>query len=255
MRAVIIAIIIIFAAASAPLAQHRVAANTTLVKNFELSVYEEGRNPLPWMSFRRWKEEVRAVVIGKSSRTYIRNVREILHDFETLTGLSFSLSESDSAASLQIVFVPRNWYRNAVENTFETPEQVQCFATTTANGLGWIETAVVIIPDDLSRSNIEICLAHELMHALGFMGHPDPRFHSALRNGNAPQNITLNDRIMIRTYYDPSITAGMMRDEVVNTARRIINKLRNDAAIAEDPMEVLSQKRPIQMWGTEPGPV
>ena len=238
------------------LAQGPIAATSFLLQNFERMVFDERLDPLPWSAFWRWREEVRAVIIGDKGMAYSKQVRHLFRDFEALTGVRFTLSESDSAATLEIVFAARDWYRNAAARTFPEPEQVQCFASTTKGHNGWIQSAYVVIPDDLSQRSVETCLAHELMHVLGFAGHPTRTFSSALRSkGRASETLTTNDLLLIRTFYDPTITPAMGREDLMAAVRSIVTELRNEAGRSDDPMEVLTQRHPLQLWWLDTAPV
>lgn len=242
------------ALAAPALAQNRPSTTFVLLSNFEKMVFDESRAALPWSPFRRWQEDVRGVVIGEGGEAHIDHVRGLFRDFQALTGLGFTLSEADSAANIEILFASRDWYRNATAQTFAEPRRVQCFTNTSMNSTGGIEYAFVVIPEDLSRREVETCLAHELMHTLGFAGHPDRRFDSALRSGNAAPALTVNDRILIRTYYDPAITAAMLREDMLDVARSIADELRNEVGRADDPMDVLTQRRPVELWWLDAAP-
>ena len=243
------------AVSTSVLAQGPLAATSFLLQNFERMVFDERLDPLPWSAFRRWREEVRAVIVGDKGMAYSEQVRHLFRDFEALTGVGFTLSEADSAATLEIVFAGREWYRNATARTFPEPEQVQCFSNTTTGHNGWIQSAFVVIPDDLSRRAVETCLAHELMHVLGFAGHPTRTFNSALRNGRAAETLTTNDLLLIRTFYDPTITPSMGREDLMVAVRGILTELRNEVGRSDDPMEVLAQRHPLQLWWMTTAPV
>lgn len=245
---------VLLIAASPASAQNRPAAASTLQRNFEAMVFDTTVDVLPWSPFRRWREEVRAVLIGDGSRAFAPQLRALFRDFEALTGIRFTLSESDSAATVEIVFVDREWYVNAAARSFAEPERVQCFANTVMGGRGWMQSGFVVIPDDLPTHEVAVCLAHELMHVLGFSGHPARTFASVLRNGDAPSALTINDRILLRAYYDPEIRAGMLHDELFAASRRILQSLREAVMRSDDAMEVLTQRRRIDDWLPEAPP-
>lgn len=67
---------------------------------------------------------------------------------------------------------------------------------------------------------------HELLHGLGFRGHSDIVKNSVLGERSAPLiELPLNDKIIVRTLYDPRITPGMPREEALEVAREVIREL------------------------------
>ncbi|MDA1132264.1 MAG: DUF2927 domain-containing protein [Proteobacteria bacterium] len=235
-------------AASPATAQDRPATASTLQRNFEAMVFDATVEVLPWSPFRRWREEVRAVLIGEGSEAFAPHLRALFGEFEALTGIRFTLSESDSAATVEIVFARRDWYLGAAARSFTEPERVQCFSNTVMGGQGWMLSGFVVIPDDLPRREVEVCLAHEMMHILGFSGHPSRTFSSVLRNGNAPSALTINDRILLRAFYDPELRAGMLHEEMFAASQRILRTLRDAVMRSDDAMAVLTQRRRVNDW-------
>jgi hypothetical protein len=167
---------------------------------------------------------------------------------EAVTGLEFSVPEADSDAAIQIFFSERDWYRSAAARSFPRPEQVLCFSNTNVNLYGEIDSATAVIPNDLGAVRVGECLAHEIMHTLGFQGHPAPTLHSALRNGDAPEVFTVNDLVLIRTLYDDRLTTNMLRAEVLATAREIIGGLLDRLKDTDNPLAALTQRQPVNWW-------
>jgi hypothetical protein len=54
--------------------------------------------------------------------------------------------------------------------------------------------------------------------------------------------LSINDKILIRTLYDPRIYSGMPREDAMEMAREIITDLVSRIEAGEDPDVVLNQK-------------
>ncbi len=61
---------------------------------------------------------------------------------------------------------------------------------------------------------------------------------SIFSNNLRPESLTINDKILVRTLYDPRIKPGMRRQQAVNMARKIITEL--IAAINEKGEQALA---------------
>jgi hypothetical protein len=186
-----------------------------------------------WGTIKRWAKPISAVIIGDGGEEYRTKLRVLLSQLAALTGLEFLVPEADSAATTQIFFSERDWYASQAARSFQRPDQVQCFSNTNANMFGEIQTAFVVIPNDLRADRVAECLAHEIMHTVGFSGHPQRTFYSALGNGNSPEVYTVND---------------MMRAEVLATAREVMVDLLERVNNSDNPLEALAQRKPINWW-------
>ena len=219
-----------------------------LVRNFERMAFPEDEKIEAWGTIKRWKNPISAVIIGDGGKEYTTKLRVLFSQLEALTGLEFSVPEADSAATTQIFFSERDWYASQAARSFQRPDQVQCFSHTDTNIFGEIKTAFVVIPNDLGAEMVAECLAHEIMHTIGFPGHPQRTFYSALGNGNSPEVFTVNDLILIRMLYDQRLTTDMLRAEVLATAREVMIGFLELIKNYDDPLAALAQRQPINWW-------
>ena len=223
-----------------------------LVRNFERIAFREDPSIEEWSTIQRWTGPISAVLVGDGGAEYRGVLRGLFSQLEALTGLEFKVPEADSAATTEVFFSERDWYRSQAARSFDRPEAVQCFSNTSANIFGEIQSAFVVIPNDLRADRVGECLAHEIMHTLGFPGHPQRTFFSALGNGNSPEVFTVNDLILIRTLYDQRLTTDMLRAEVLATARQVMIGLLELVNNSADPVAALAQRQPINWWEFDP---
>jgi len=84
------------------------------------------------------------------------------------------------------------------------------------------------------------CLMEELMNAIGFFEDTGLLSPSAIHDYPSDQIFSANDKLLIRTLYDPRLKAGMARDEALSIARQVIEEL--VAAYHEHGEEALYQR-------------
>ena len=230
----------------------RPSSPDALLRNFERMAFGEDGPALEWSTLERWGQPVAAILVGDGGEPYRADIETVFAIFEAMTGLEFTLPQADSAADIEIFFSERAWFRSATANRFPQSGRVLCFANTLTDFSGTVISAVAVIPNDLRETRVDECIAHELMHTLGFPGHPSRTLNSALRNGNASRNLTVNDMILIRTLYDPRLRPGMLRGEVLLLAKEIIGEMLGRVRTAADPVAALAQRRPIDWWKIDP---
>jgi hypothetical protein len=101
---------------------------------------------------------------------------------------------------------------------------------------GGAMTRGVVIFGTLVEGNLQACLSHEIMHAMGFLNH-SPILPSTLSPLHAEQDFTLWDEVALRVLYDDRLRPGMTEDEAMPIARQIIRELRNsELTTRENPV-------------------
>jgi hypothetical protein len=209
----------------------RLADLNTMVQNYRNMVYGGQAG--------RWRTGVRVFLLGDNVENYRAQVVALLDEFELLTGVSFSLVENEDLANLRIYFSARAWFNSQAARAFDDAQRVLCFTNTRTQN-GTIQAAFVVIPEDLQPRASRSCLAHEMMHAIGFGGHPPQTFDSALRNGVAADRLTTTDRIIIRARYDDRLRDAANGTQAMGIATQVLGDLLARVHEAGNAMDVLA---------------
>jgi hypothetical protein len=209
-----------------------------LTENFATMVYDDLAEPGVANRLIRWGQPVRVAMTGNVEKASLQEVSALLDEFEVLTSVRFLISPPERA-NLIIIISREDFDRSAL--LISHPDNVQCVTTTAGGGLGSITGAQILIPDDLDAVTTTKCLAHELMHALGFQGHPSLLFPSALSNEPSYATLSINDRILIRALYDNRLDWDMSRTTMVKNARSIITELLDQVEDADDVLAALAR--------------
>lgn len=187
---------------------------------FNASVGDEG-------FIKKWRFKEVLVYMVDTSFGYMNDeLDSIIRDLNVLTdtNLVFRKTTNKSIATLLIYLTDKN--------TFFTAEPVASVSYQTLSGIGFtytfwgsdkkIDRAVVF--NDMARQNNNTFLdnryviRHEMMHALGFLGHvtlPDFSSSCLFNSYNLVTSYSAFDKRMIPLLYNPAIKAGM-RDAELN---------------------------------------
>jgi hypothetical protein len=162
-----------------------------------------------------------------------------LERLRRLTGLAFSEEERWPESNFLVLFVSEERYAFWIER-YMAPARRHLLARLAGTScLGFlrhhritfeIELAVAIIPVERARARglMNACIAEETTQVLGLLN--DVEIPGTLFNdtGDA-RDLTPLDEMLVRLLYDPSLKAGMRRDEALAAARVALPKLRASA--------------------------
>ena len=112
-------------------------------------------------------------------------------------------------------------------------EDYNCFAAHSLWGNS-INKAVIIIATELEDDSISFCLQRRLTQMLGLMNNSDLIRPSVFSGWDwYLVDLSVNDRILVRTLYDKRMRVGLHRDEALEVARLIITELVAEAKANE----------------------
>ena len=182
-----------------------------------------------------WSISPTVVVTGRSANYLEPFVGALLNTVNLATGMTMTLRQTSAGTEdMYIRLVPRAEFhmRNAL-----------CYNSVSVRGPNQRNRKeYLVIPNDHSSAMIRVCVAHEMMHALGFKNYPSAGFHSALNVHKDLDAFTTNDLILMRTLYDPAINPAMNRDQIMALAPDIIRKVRRAFSRAGGDLAALSQR-------------
>ena len=112
-------------------------------------------------------------------------------------------------------------------------EYINCFAHYSAHGLS-IDKAVIIISSNLNDSLVSLCIVNKLLQMLGLTYNSELIRPSVFSRWDWKlRELSINDRIIIRTLYDKRMRVGSHREEALEVARQIITELVAEAKANE----------------------
>ena len=183
----------------------------------------------------------RLVLVGRRGPGADTAAHSVMRVFERMTGIPSEVADGEAWSEFRIDFVPRARFTELAALGGGTATQLarlsfeaRCYEL---SGRG---TEQIVIPDSLSDSQAAQCVAHELMHAFGFGGHP--KVQSVLNQRGAWLTLTRNDLVLLRTLYDERLQPGMSADEVMRLVPIIIAELLRLLEGAADPVEALARR-------------
>lgn len=191
----------------------------------------------------RWEQPIYVYIDGATSDEMEDRLRWHLERFQMLSGTELHYATRRDQANLLINMT------TASDVISRAGSADTLCLTQYEPSSGPIDYADIYIPlgEPVWLDN---CMAHELMHAVGFYAHPkDNGNRSVLEQGAPPRlrTFTALDVAGIRMLYDPRLRVGLPRDRALPIARIIAQEL-----IADWPDET-RPPRPGEPLGTAGG--
>ena len=183
---------------------------------------------------RKWDGPVDVVIAGSASGNYKEFAQKHLDELSRLTGLEISLTEGPAQRRTNFLVVVDD--RKAIDQVLadmevpyenrELNSRATCFALV-APETERIVAAITAIPSEHPEEIIRHCILEETTQALGLYADADMIQPSVFSERTHPSltELPLNDKIIVRTLYDPRITPGMPREEALEVAREVIGEL------------------------------
>lgn len=177
----------------------------------EMALWHDNRDPVP---VRKWNQNLRVRVTGPMSSNYDELVMGHLNKIAGLAKLRVERSAPGATdENLLIVFDESSYY---VVNG----RRAGCVAETRYSANGVIAKATLTINLNMG-SELRQCIIHELMHAIGFPGHPHG-INTVLSYVYKSETLTEIDQMSLRVLYDSRIQSSMLHLPALMAARQII---------------------------------
>lgn len=167
----------------------------------------------------RWSSPVAAGVVEGADAANVQLAKEAVFELGAVAGIRIDWRPAgDPATALRLHFTDKT------EFTIHRAERAECYANTGVAVTGEIvEADIYVSRSRLGGWNTD-CLAHELLHAFGWLGHTH-RLRSANSYVHGETDLTEWDRILMHTLYDPRLERGSVKAEAMPVARVIIAEL------------------------------
>lgn len=209
--AVAIAAAAVLAVPAAAVANDEKRVEHYLQAFYESALWHDGKSAV-WV--RKWAQPLRVRMVGPMSETYRDLVLGRLKAMTAIAGLDFSVQQTgDRTTNFLIEFIDTSSLvangraAGCVTHTYSGPGNLYAYAHVMIN---------LRMGNELAH-----CITHELMHALGFPGHPHG-IDSVLSYVHHRDDLTETDRMSLRVLYDPRIEAGAFQLPAIAAAREAI---------------------------------
>ena len=223
------------------------AAPDTLLAKFDRTVFysDDGRHAMvPRQRLEKWARPIKVVIVGSLSQAHREFVEVHFAELSLLTGLPITLQGGRGSIREAVTSLDRREANfvvaidsrgrldrlqaalGASDGERWTNSRVVCFFYASPRR-GRIVEAFAAIPNMHREALLRHCIVEETTQALGLFADADMIQPSMFSERTPPilGQLTLNDKIIVRTLYDPRITPNMPREEALAVARGVIAEL------------------------------
>ena len=190
---------------------------------YEAALWNDGRWPI---NIRKWNRPLRVKIAGSMPGSYADLVVTRLRDMTGLAGLDMKVLASGEP--------DENFLVQFIETTqlYASGRAAGCVTQPKYADDGSLSYVTLLINLNVNFE-LRACIAHELMHAMGFMGHPH-QSDSVLSYIYKRDNLTPLDKMALRILYDPKLKLRVYQLPAMVEARDVlVDKLIADGASAE----------------------
>ncbi len=176
---------------------------------YESALWNDGRWPV-WI--RRWDKPIRVRLTGPMASSYTDMVMQKLNRMAALAGVKVTvLGPEDRTENLRVEFLETN-------QLYAGGRAAGCIAH--VNG-GSTITSVRLQINLAMGFGLRHCIVHELMHAMGFLGHPHD-IDTVLSYRYQREDLTEIDKILLKTMYDARVKPGMYQLSAMPVVREVV---------------------------------
>ncbi len=224
-----------------------IAEPERLVTKFDLTAFRDHKSRRVMNAVHKWAGQVR-IDLNDTPDRYWAHVEHVVRDLSCLTGLRMYVRRGGTGffkGNIQVLTFRRDKldafaWRKKIDA--ELLKDYLCYTVEDLYlDLSGQYGAVIGLVDDFSEAEKRHCLVKMMARALGLFadsGVVQPSIFSP--DGAELDYLPINDKIILRTLYDPRIERGMKREDAMEIARQIIPELVK--AVRERGVEALYQR-------------
>jgi hypothetical protein len=173
----------------------------------------------------KWSGSIDIAVRGDAGSAWLARVQQIASDLAELTGRPITVEDNPLWAGDMDVYVTNRaaywpFFVEPVNGVKDQP--FTCIALpSTLNGEirgSKIHINAGVMPPD----GVSACLLEEIFQSMGFFGETPGHPETVLDDDVGYQELGSMDRLLLRTLYDPRLSAGMTRDRALPLVRQIL---------------------------------
>lgn len=204
-----------------------------LVRYFDTIVFGSEINPAyANRVVAKWPKNLITVSLEKrATQQHLGFVSAHLKALAKLTGKKFGGSKTAESADIRILFLKRDEMANIRGDNIDARAVLEGAMSGGCYFLSWkkpdedIVKAIVVVNVERDAALINSCLLEELTQSLGLPNDSDMLRPSIFSDRDHLTELSPQDQILVRTLYDPRMTAGLPRTEALKVARTIISDL------------------------------
>ena len=225
--------------------------NDEIITNFNTVAFGNEYTRVQYQNIRKWSEPLLGAIVGKPSDEFDDMVIAFFDELIAATGHPISLVYSPRMQREKRVEIPQgqkapktNLYLiydtldgigefirkhripqgDLVTSTLRQGK-AHCMATLNKRGHE-IVSAFIYFPSHHSTQYIRICIVEELTQIMGLPNDSDTIRQSIFQDRGKHNELTPQDRLLLRLLYDPRVTPGMERVAALRTIYAILNQIR-----------------------------
>jgi hypothetical protein len=179
----------------------------------------------------RWSGAIDIAVRGDAGTTWLPRVQEIADELSALTGRPIAVDDDPLQAGDIDVYVTNRagywpFFVEPADGSRDKP--FTCIALpATVNG-EMRGSKIHINAGVMSPDGVGACLLEEIFQSMGFFGETPGHPETVLDDDIGYRELGAMDRLLLRTLYDPRLSAGMDRDQALPLVRQILAEQLSD---------------------------
>lgn len=180
----------------------------------------------------KWPRNVITVSLEqRATKEYLAFVSAHLAALSKLTGKKFGGAKDPESAAIRILFLKRQEMAAVRGPNVDAAAILEGAMSGGCYFLSWkkpeqdIVKALIVVNVERDPALTNSCLLEELTQSLGLPNDSDMLRPSIFSDSDHLTELSAQDQILVRTLYDPRMTAGLPRAEALKVARTIISGL------------------------------